>query len=45
MNADADMDPDRALAEILVAIKALPDAEFLDLLTFVEKEAGKRNLR
>jgi hypothetical protein len=42
---NADMDPDRSLAEILIAIKALPDAEFLDLLTAVQKEAEKRNLR
>jgi len=33
------------VAEILIAIKKLPDAELLDLLAAVEKEAEKRNLR
>ena len=34
-----------SVAEILIAMKKLPDAELLDLLAAVEKEAEKRNLR
>jgi hypothetical protein len=40
------MDPElSSVAEIVIAIEKLPDAELLDLLTAVEKEAEKRNLR
>jgi hypothetical protein len=42
MNADPEI---RSVAKILIAIERLPDAEFLDLLAAVEKEAQKRNLR
>jgi hypothetical protein len=42
MNTDPEI---RSVAEILIAIEKLPDAEFLDLLAAVEKEAQKRNLR
>ena len=39
-------DPEQSsVAEILMAIKKLPNAEMLDLLAAVEKEAEKRNLR
>jgi hypothetical protein len=30
---------------ILIAVEKLPDAEILDLLAAIEKEAQKRNLR
>jgi hypothetical protein len=42
MNADPELS---SVAEILIAMKKLPDAELLDLLAAVEKEAEKRNLR
>lgn len=38
-------EPDRLLAEIITAMKTLPDAELLDLLAAVQMEAEKRNLR
>ena len=41
MNTDPELS---SVAEILIAMKKLPDAELLDLLAAV-KEAEKRNLR
>jgi hypothetical protein len=39
-------DPEQSsVTGILMAIKKLPDAELLDLLAALEKEAEKRNLR
>lgn len=51
MNEDEDRrrnapkDPDRLLAQITTAMKTLPDAELLDLLSAVQVEAETRNLR
>jgi hypothetical protein len=50
MNEDEDRrnapkDPDRLLVEITTAMKTLPDAELLDLLSAVQVEAERRNLR
>ena len=42
MNTDPELS---SVAEILMVMKKLPDAELLDLLAAVEKEAEKRNLR
>jgi hypothetical protein len=37
--------PDRLLVEIVTGMKTLPDAELLDLLSAVQVEAERRNLR
>jgi hypothetical protein len=42
MNTDPELS---SVAGILIAIEKLPDAELLDLLAAIEKEAKKRNLR
>ena len=42
---NAPKDPDRLLVDITTAMKTLPDAELLDLLSAVEVEAERRNLR
>jgi hypothetical protein len=42
---NAPKDPDCLLIEITTAMKMLPDAELLDLLSAVEVEAERRNLR
>lgn len=42
---NAPKEPDRLLAEIITAMKTLPDAELLDLLAAVQVEAARRNLR